>query len=273
VNQPGRLGNNGGVGGVGRPAHGGVGRPGYGAGGVGYGNRYSGYRAGYAHGTRHAYYHNRYNHWEDYWKWRTVAGAITMGVAIASQPRYYSTVYYGDSVYYYSDGVYYTRTGSTYVVVPAPTGAVVQTPPPTYETVVYNNTNYYYANGTYYQETDKPADNLTAEQSKTEAAAAEKAAENPDPAAVADAVEDPDPFEGETPPEGVKEGEQTDEDPAVNFVVVAPPIGATVSVLPEGTVKKEVDGRKYFEYAGTWYKAYYSGDTVIYMVVGEPEGA
>ena len=50
-----------------------------------------------------------------------------LGVVLATQPRYYSTVYYGGTVYYYSDGVYYHRTGSTYVVVPAPTG-VVQRP-------------------------------------------------------------------------------------------------------------------------------------------------
>lgn len=237
------------------------------------GGRYDAYLHGYADGARHSYYHNRYRRWDDYWTWRTATATITLGTVLATQPRYYSTVYYDNTVYYYSDGVYYVRDGNTYVVVAAPTGAVVQTPPPTYEVVYYDETNYIYANGTYYEETDEPADNLTEGQSTTEEEAAAEAEENADPDQLANAVEEPDPFEGEDPPEGVEEGEQEDPNPEANYKVVSAPVGAIVSMLPEDAEEIPVGEDTYYRYVDTWYKPFYSGEDIVYMVVEKPAEA
>ena len=175
-------------------------------------------------------------------------------------------------MYYYSDGVYYVRDGSKYVVVPAPSGVVVQSPPPTYETVTHSGEEYLYANGVYYQETDSPANNLSADQAAAEKTAAEDAARNVDPADIAGALEEPDPFEGEEPPDGIVEGEQPDELPELNYEVVEPPIGAIVSLLPPDTKEENVKGDTYFNYVETWYKPFYSGEDVVYMVVDNPVG-
>jgi hypothetical protein len=58
-------------------------------------------------------------------------------------------------------------------------------------------------------------------------------------------------------------------DPA--FEVVAPPVGATVNSLPDGATSETVNGTAYFVYAGTYYKAFYSGNDVVYMVVENPK--
>ena len=71
----------------------------------------------------------------------------------------------------------------------------------------------------------------------------------------------------------VEPGELPDEYPEENFQVVAPPIGATVTMLPEDAEEKMVGKTKYFLYAETWYKPFYSGDDVVYMVSAAPEGA
>jgi hypothetical protein len=64
-----------------------------------------------------------------------------------------------------------------------------------------------------------------------------------------------------------------DPDPGTNYKVTAPPKGATVSHLPDDAVEKTIGSTKYFTYSGTWYQAFYSGSTVVYMVVKEPSGA
>ena len=63
---------------------------------------------------------------------------------------------------------------------------------------------------------------------------------------------------------------EKDADPT--FEVVAPPIGATVTDLPEGAEKKTVKDQDFFVYAGTWYQPFYSGSNVVYVVAEEPEG-
>lgn len=240
------------------------------------------------HHHHHSYYHRKYDYWGDYWKWRAIGGAVRLGVYAVTQPRVYTTVYYGGIPYYYCDGVYYHRQGPTYVVVPAPTGAVVSSPPPTYETVTVqqpapssttdsnnvsdsNNVtnNYYYANGTFYEETTDPPSVPTAEQLAAEEQAATEAAKLVTDEQRASAVEYP---EDEAMAD-VEPGELADEFPDENFRIVEPPIGATVSLIPEDAEEKKVGEETYYVYAGTWYKPFYSGDDVVYMVTSAQEGA
>ena len=58
-----------------------------------------------------------------------------------------------------------------------------------------------------------------------------------------------------------------------NVAVVAPPMGASVSALPDDAKKTTVGSDTYYVYTDTWYKPFYSGSDVVYMVVGEPDGA
>ena len=55
-----------------------------------------------------------------------------------------------------------------------------------------------------------------------------------------------------------------------NYEVVAPPIGATVTYLPEETKEELVGGKKYYVYEGTYYQAFASEDETVYMVVETP---
>ena len=57
-----------------------------------------------------------------------------------------------------------------------------------------------------------------------------------------------------------------------SYEVVEPPAGATVPYVPEGAVEKKVDGETYFVAGTTYYKAFYSGSDVVYMVTANPEG-
>ena len=63
-----------------------------------------------------------------------------------------------------------------------------------------------------------------------------------------------------------------DDESDPTYDVVAPPIGATVPELPEGAEKETVSDQDYFVYADTWYKPFYSGTDVAYMVSENPEG-
>ena len=51
------------------------------------------------------------------------------------------------------------------------------------------------------------------------------------------------------------------------FKVIAPPIGATVTELPEDAEKKSAGGQEYFVYDDTWYQPFYSGTNAVYVVV------
>ena len=57
-----------------------------------------------------------------------------------------------------------------------------------------------------------------------------------------------------------------------SYEVVEPPAGATVPYVPEGAVEKKVGGETYFVAGTTYYKAFYSGSDVVYMVTANPEG-
>lgn len=64
-----------------------------------------------------------------------------------------ATLIIAGTTYYYGEGVYYQRTGSQYVVIPAPVGAVVTTIPPGYQPVIIDGTTYYTINDVTYMYT------------------------------------------------------------------------------------------------------------------------
>jgi hypothetical protein len=166
-----------------------------------------------------------------------VRTAFAIGVAVATRPRYCTTVVVGAVNYCYWGGAYYVSSGSTYVVAAPPPGAVVYAVP-SYTTVTYiGSTPYYYAGGTYYVATDK-------------AAAKPKI------------------------PEGVELKESAENPPMIeddhNFEVVSPPVGATVPYLPDDAVKKVIGERIYYVYLDTYYRPFVSDGDTIYRVVEDP---
>jgi hypothetical protein len=64
--------------------------------------------------------------------------------------------------------------------------------------------------------------------------------------------------------------EPVDEESDPTFKVVTPPIGATVTELPEDAAKETVGDTEYFVYADTWYQPFYNGATAVYVVVEKP---
>jgi hypothetical protein len=54
------------------------------------------------------------------------------------------------------------------------------------------------------------------------------------------------------------------------YQVIPPPIGATVTSLPNGAVAENVRGTVYFQFGGAYYRPFYSGSSVIYEVVAKP---
>ena len=207
--------------------------------------RRQGARAGYRRGYRRGRYHGWHDARRSYRRWRTVTGLFKLGVYMATRPSRTTTVVVTGTTYYYAGGVYYRPSGSGYVVVAAPPGAVVYSVP-TYTTVVYvGTTEYLYVNGTYYVPTTKPAEQPPP----------------PDPTATASA-------QGEDPSDipMIEKGEY-------NYEVVAPPVGATVPYMPEEADEETIRGTKYFVYEGTYYKPFAGDGETIYMVVEDPRRA
>jgi hypothetical protein len=206
-----------------------------------------GYRAGYRHGS----YHSRHNAWQSWRRWRAVTGLIKLGIYSANKPRQATTVVVtqpaaavvvAPTTYYYAGGVFYLQSGSGYTVVAAPAGAVVHAVPD-YTTVVYvGTTPYYYSGGAYYVATDEPAPQPPAE----EASAADEPMADDDPSQIPMIEDDH------------------------NYEVVAPPVGATVAYVPDEADEETISGKKYFEYAGTYYRPFASDGDTIYMVVDDP---
>ena len=160
-----------------------------------------------------------------------------MGVAVLTRPRYSTTVVVAGSSYYYWGGVYYVSSGTRYVVVTPPPTTVVYAVP-AYTTVVYAGTTpYYYAGNAYYVGTDAPA----SQPDIPEDVVLEESEENPP------MIEDDH-----------------------NFEVVEPPVGVTVPYLPDETDEKNIDGKTYFVYEGTYYRAFVSDGETIYQVVEDP---
>ena len=125
-------------------------------------------------------------------------------------------------------------------MVSAPPGAVVHAVPAATTVVYVGSKPYYYIGGTYYAATTEPA---------------------PQPPATG---------ESDAKEESVAmiEGQGKD-----NYKVVKPPVGATVPYVPEEATQKTVNGKEYFVYDGTYYKAYASDGETIFMVVENPKKA
>ena len=184
---------------------------------------------------------NRYNARKDarrdYKKWRRNRALFAVGVRILTRPRYSTTVVVRGGTYYCWGGVYYVSSGSSYVVaVPPPTTVVYAVP--TYTTVVYAGTTpYYYAGNAYYTATDAPA-------ARPEI------------------------------PEDVVLEESEDNPPMIeddhNYEVVVPPVGATVPYLPDEADERNIDGRVYFVYEDSYYRAFVSDGETIFQVVEDP---
>lgn len=205
--------------------------------------RRQGARAGYRTGYRRGRYHGWHDARRDYRRWRTVTGLFKLGVYMATRPKQTTTVVVTGTTYYYAGGVYYVKSGSGYVVVSAPPGAVVYSVP-TYTTVVYvGTTEYMYVNGTYYVPTTKPAEQPPP----------------PDPAATTASAQAEDPSD-------IPMIENEEE----NYEVVTSPVGATVPYLPEEADEETVNGTRYFVHEGTYYKPFAGDGETIYMVVEDP---
>ncbi len=138
-------------------------------------------------------------------------------------------------------------SGTGYVVVAAPPGAVVHAVPAVTTVVYVGSTPYYYYGGTYYVATAQPAP--------------------PPPAPVQDSSAQA------TSAEGAEEKEPPMTEADHNFKVVAPPVGATVPYLPEEADEEKVNGKKYFVYQDTYYRPFASDGETIYMVVEDPTKA
>ncbi|MGK7936264.1 MAG: DUF6515 family protein [Xenococcaceae cyanobacterium] len=85
------------------------------------------------------------------WGWVGFTTGLIIGTAISTPPPYYSTVYVGSTTYIYSDGIFLQPSGSSYIVVKPPVGAVVTYLPEGCEMVKINNVNYYNCSNIYYQ--------------------------------------------------------------------------------------------------------------------------
>lgn len=185
----------------------------------------------------HARYSARKDARRDWQRWRRNRALFAVGVAIATRPRYSTTVVVTGTSYYYWGGVYYVRSGSRYVVVAPPPGAVVYAVP-TYTTVVYvGTTPYYYADGAYYVATSEPA----AQPEIPEDEVLEESEENPP---------------------------MTEDDH--NYKVVGPPVDSTVPYLPDEAQENRINGKTYFVYEGTYYRPFVSDGDTIYQVVEDP---
>jgi hypothetical protein len=235
------------------------------------------HHAGYHHND---WINDRWDHWDDYWRWRAINGAIRLGAYYLTRPRYYTMVYYDSVYYYYYDGVYYLRDGGVYTVVAAPVGVIVPAAPATYETIGLPAStsadegqstaavnHYLYANGAFYQETAADPSVATPAEETTENTSAEAASGEVTADQKKQAQTDPNVAKGEKP-EQLKENP----DPGTNYQVTAPPMGASVAHLPDDAVQKKIGDITYYTYSGTWYQAFSSGTTVVYMVVDPPTG-
>ncbi|MDJ0716170.1 MAG: DUF6515 family protein [Prochloraceae cyanobacterium] len=85
------------------------------------------------------------------WGWVGFTTGLVVGAAVAQLPPYYSTVYVGSTTYIYSDGIFLQPSGSSYVVVKPPVGAVVTYLPEGCKKIQTNNTLYYNCSDIYYQ--------------------------------------------------------------------------------------------------------------------------
>ena len=184
----------------------------------------------------------------DYHRHRTVNNLIRLGARLLTRPKCSRTVVVSGTTYYYCGGVYYVRRGTHYVIVSAPPGAVVYSVPTTTTVVHVGSTEYLYHNGAYYVVTSAPASKPPTTEVNVKVT-----------------VEGSDGSKEQELPEMVKS--KDDE----HYKVVAPPVGATVPYIPKEADEEMIGGKKYFVYAGTYYRPFASDGETIYMVVENPK--
>ena len=54
------------------------------------------------------------------------------------------------------------------------------------------------------------------------------------------------------------------------YAVVAPPIGATITSVPDGATTEAIGGVMYLVQGDTYYRPYHSGSGVVYEVSARP---
>jgi outer membrane lipoprotein-sorting protein len=62
------------------------------------------------------------------------------------------------------------------------------------------------------------------------------------------------------------------EEAGQGYKIVDPPVGVLVPSIPEAAAIVTVDGAKYFEFGGMWYRPFYNGNDVVYQTVPNPTG-
>ena len=62
------------------------------------------------------------------------------------------------------------------------------------------------------------------------------------------------------------------EEAGQGYKIVQPPVGVLVPSIPEGAATVTVNGAKYFEFGGIWYRPFYNGSDVVYQTVPNPTG-
>ena len=140
-------------------------------------------------------------------------------------------------------------------------GASMATPPPRYETVYVGTSSYYYANGYYYTSGTSgytmvaPPVGVTVQQPPTQV--------------VNVTVNNEDYGYSNGAYYEIQKPEEEDGDPT--FKTVDAPIGAKVDYIPDGATSQTVDGVTYFIYSDTYYRTFYSGSEVVYIVTEKPE--
>ncbi|MHC4952956.1 MAG: DUF6515 family protein [Planctomycetota bacterium] len=55
------------------------------------------------------------------------------------------------------------------------------------------------------------------------------------------------------------------------YTATRPPIGMIVDALPDGAVRKKINGKTYYEYNGVWFRPVCSSGATRYAVVQSPE--
>ena len=143
-------------------------------------------------------------------------------------------------------------------------GATIATLPPMYETVYVGSTTYYYANGRYYTPATSggyvytaPPTGVTVQQPPDQVV---NVTVNNKDYGYADGAY----YEVQKPEE--EGGEPT-------FKTVEAPVGAKVDYLPDSASSQTVDGVVYFIFNDIYYRPFYSGSDVVYIVSENPEEA
>jgi hypothetical protein len=140
-------------------------------------------------------------------------------------------------------------------------GAAIASLPPNTTTVVVGGVPYYYYNGVYYQEQGTGY-------AVVEAPPGAVVEVLPDASAPVH-VENAAPLEYANGAFYQKQAAAADAT-ATRYEVVKPPAGVVVTELPGDAVEKTVGDTTYYTHTGTWYRPFYSGSSVVYMVVGAP---